>query len=98
MTIDEIIDDDVFSHVAAGTNASAWDFADYETGDVDAGEDDIRVHVTYSASGEQEDDMMFWGNRICGEAVAIIDDNGKVSYEEVTAEIAPDEVGGDGDE
>jgi hypothetical protein len=82
----EIMDAREFCDAMAGTNA-AYDVEDYEVTAVNFGEGLCVVQLTYAASGEQEEDRAYCGSRIVGEAKAVIDASGRVSYQDVTATV-----------
>lgn len=89
--IHEITEDSAFCDCSAGTNADGWMTDDYETTDDPEFDDDdreIRVPVDYHASGEQLEDKGYCGTRITGSATAVINRNGKVSFDDVTAEVS----------
>ena len=87
----QINDDPVFVNACNGTNASGWSVEEYDPVDALANTDlsgsEVRIPITYSADGEQEEDMGHLGTRITGDAEAVIDDDGNVTCEEVTAEV-----------
>jgi hypothetical protein len=71
----------------AETNAFSWSVDDYKVTEIDVGEDECTVLLTYSASGDQDEDRGFCGNKINGEAKATIDESGDVTYEIINAEV-----------
>lgn len=87
-TRQEILDTDEASSVLAETNATWYvEEAEIQDDDIDVDEDECTVTVNYKASGEQDEEKGFWGNEITGTAEAVIDEYGKVKYQNVTADI-----------
>lgn len=80
-------DDAVYASCIATTNALGWGVDEYKIVAYQVVEGEIGVNLTYSASGEQEEDHAFLGDSVSGTAVAVVDDDGDVRYEEVTAEV-----------
>lgn len=86
-TQDQIIESDAFASSVAETNASGFILDEVDIQDVELGDLECIVTLGYSASGEQHEERMHAGDKIRGEAVAVIDGHRSVTYREVTAEI-----------
>ena len=78
----------------AETNASDWEVDEMLVGefnlDVPAGI--CTVRFTYSASGDQEPDRMFFGTTIGGEGSAIISNDGTVEFKDLSASVVHDDI------
>lgn len=85
-----IIESDLFSHLIARTNATAWGIDEFDIDDVDIRPDKIQVAITFSASGAQEDDRGLAGDMARGSATATLDDDGVVGFEDIEAEVVLD--------
>lgn len=83
----EILDSEVFANAIAETNASGWGVDEYEIEDIDLGDEECIARLSYSASGDQEEDKMYSGDKVTGTAKAVIDSQGAVEYREITAEV-----------
>jgi hypothetical protein len=94
-TNNEIMNSEEFASAIAETNASAFDIDQYEVGNIDLSDGECVVQLTYSASGDQEEDKAYSGNRVTGEAVLVIDSAGSVGYRNVTAEVDHSDLDGD---
>jgi len=88
----EILESEQFANIIAETNATGWGIDDYEIEDIDIDDDECTVHVSYSASGDQEEDKMYSGDKVTGTASAVIDSHGAVGYREITAELVHDDT------
>lgn len=100
-SIHEIADDPVFCHCIASTNTETWEVDDYELDEADFDDQDrsVRVPLSYHATGDQDEDAFFQGNTIDGNAVAVIHNDGRVTFDELTAEvISGEDDEGDADE
>lgn len=86
-TYQQIVDTEEVVGAMAETNAFSWSVDDYKVTEIDVGEDECTVLLTYSASGDQDEDRGFCGNKINGEAKATIDESGDVTYEIINAEV-----------
>lgn len=86
-TYQKIIDTEGFAGAMADTNAYGWFIDDYKITKIDIDEEECTVLLTFNASGTQDDDRGFSGNEITGEAEAIIDESGKVTYKTIKAEV-----------
>ena len=88
-TIHQIVHVSDFATVTADTNASLWGVDDFSVGaiNIDRNEREVRVTLTYSASGTQDENRPFAGRIIEGKAVALIDDDGAVRYDDVSADL-----------
>lgn len=71
----EINDDPVFVDTNNGANASGCSVEEYDPVDpittADLSGNEVRIPITYSASGEQEEDNGHLGTRITGDAEAV---------------------------
>ena len=98
-TLQQIINTEEMSSAIAETNACNWSVEDYDIVDQpDVGEGECITTLTYSASGEQDEEMGFCGSKITGQAEAVIDEFGTVTYQNVTAEVDDMNEGEDYDE
>lgn len=88
-TNQEVMDSEEFASEMANTNATAFDVDDYEVAGVTFEPEECVVRLSYSASGEHDEDKAFGGDRITGSAELVIDCSGYVSYRNVTAEVDP---------
>jgi hypothetical protein len=86
-TIQKIADTSEFCAAATDTNVRSWNVYLDHIVDISNDHVEVRAKLVYSASGDSDEDRPFSGNRIEGEAVAIIDDDEHIRYEEVTAEV-----------
>lgn len=59
----------------------------YEIRNIELTDEECRVSVDYWAVSEHDEDKMFGGNKIIGEATAIIDNNKEVEYMNINAKI-----------
>jgi hypothetical protein len=84
----EILDSEAFASAIAETNATGWGVDEYEIEEINLGDKECIVRLSYSASGDQEEDKMYSGDKATGTAEAVIDSQGAVEYREITAEIA----------
>jgi hypothetical protein len=89
-TYHQIVDSEAFVNAIAETNASGWGVDDYEVEHIDLGETECVVKLNFSASGDQEQEKMYAGDRMSGTAEAVIDATGAVEYREITAEVEHD--------
>jgi hypothetical protein len=87
-TCHQILESDEFEHAANRTNAVGWAIEKYEVLDVEFRDDECFVGLTYTACGDQLEDALFAGDRIDGEAEAVIDQYGNICYQEVTTEVS----------
>lgn len=86
--IDDIFHDGPAADEIAGTNAAAWTVdpdIDIRTVRFDA--EGCHVHFAFHASGEQSEDAVYTGDRMSGEADALIDAAGEVTREVTRADI-----------
>lgn len=87
--IDDIFHDGLAADEIAGTNAAAWAVdpdLDIQTVRFDA--EGCHVHFAFHASGEQNEDAVYTGDAMSGEADALIDAAGEVTREVTRAEIS----------
>jgi hypothetical protein len=87
-----LVEEDAFSGAMAETNASEWDIDEIsvEHIELDLPSETCAVRFSYTASGQQDEDRMFCGTDISGEATAIIDRDGEVRFEDVAASLVED--------
>jgi hypothetical protein len=81
----EITESEEFAGAQAITNATDFTVDEYEIEDIEIGEDECTVKLTYSASGHQLEDKPYCGDTIAGEAEAVINWEGEVTYQNITA-------------
>jgi uncharacterized protein with HEPN domain len=88
-TKQDIVESEVFCGRMAETNAGGWDIDEMsvESFEVDLEDDVCVVNLGFVASGEQHEERMYCGARIVGNALAVIDCNGDVMYENIAAEV-----------
>jgi rRNA-processing protein FCF1 len=86
-TFKQIIDAEEFAGAMADTNAFNWSIDAYNITDIDISDEVCTVLLTFSASGTQDEDRLFAGNKITGEAEAIIDQSSKVTYQIINVEV-----------
>lgn len=83
----EIVESEKISSRIAETNAFAYYVDDYSINEIKFASDSCVVKLSFSASGEQDEDRPFCGSKISGEAIATIDEDGNVLYSEIIAEV-----------
>lgn len=83
-----LMDDETISSVMAETNASGWDIDQYNIQSVSLEDNECTAEITFEASGEQEEDMGYCGNKISGSAEIVVDSYGTVNYRNVEAEVS----------
>jgi hypothetical protein len=86
-TLNEITESDEFGSEMATTNACAFYVDEYDILDIEADDDECVVKIRYAASGEQMEDKMYYGDRITGEADAVVNPDASVEYRNVTAHV-----------
>lgn len=86
-TLHPIIDSERVNGLIAETNAMSWSVDEIEVTDVHLDGEGTHARLRFYASGEQGEDMVFHGDRIQGEAIAIIDPEGEVGFEVLNAVI-----------
>lgn len=91
----ELIHDEALSGPTADTNAYGWGIDTYEIVDcaseLDLSGDRVAVHISAQARGDQDLDKPPCGDTIDIDAVAVIDDNGDVTFKDVEAAVRPNE-------
>jgi hypothetical protein len=97
-TYHEILNSEAFNGAIAETNATGWGVDDYEIQDIDLGDENCIVKLSYSASGEQDTDKVYAGDTVTGTAEAAIDAQGAVQYSNITAEVVLDDAEPDSEE
>jgi hypothetical protein len=86
-SFDIIIHSEEFSSQAATTNAVGFGLDVFDIINTDFNDDACVVSFEYNASGTQEDDKPLLGTSISGTAEAVIDADGDVTYQNITAVI-----------
>lgn len=88
--IHRLLETDVFCVAASSTNAAHWKLKEFDIDSIaiDANAKEVDVMLTYLAVGEQLPGKPEFGNEVEGEAKAIIDDDGKAIFDDVSADIA----------
>jgi hypothetical protein len=89
-TVHKILDSEAFVRATTETNASGWGMDEYEIQAIGLGDEECTLRLSYSASGEQEEDKPYSGDSVTGTAEAAIDSQGAVEYREITAEVVHD--------
>ena len=90
-TDSEILNSDEVNDAIAVTNAFGWGIDEYQVTVIAMGKEECIVKLTYSASGDQDQDKMYSGTCVTGEAEAVIDASGNVEYREITASVDHDD-------
>ncbi len=85
---DDIVEHENFASEMATTNATGWEVTDcrVQADSVKFTDDSAAVSVSYTARGDQKPDRPYSGTEIRGVAVAVIGADGRVSFEDVTAD------------
>ena len=83
----ELIHTEEASSATASTNAFGWSCDEYSDVDYTIEEDSISVTLAWQASGDQDQDSGPCGTTIDGNATANIDYEGKVTFQDVSAEV-----------
>jgi len=83
----DIIHHDAASAAIAETNATGWACDDYGIVDIQLGNDECTVDLTFHAAGDQDPDRGYCGTSISGEAVAVIDHDGDVTYRNISGSV-----------
>ena len=86
-TYDELLETEEVSGCITNTNAASWGVDDYDIADMDIDDECCEVRLNFCAAGEQEDEQMFYGDRLHGVATVLINDGGDVEYTEVSASL-----------
>jgi hypothetical protein len=91
-TYKHIVQGPGFRDIPAGTSAWNWAIDECNILEMDIGDAEVRVKLSYLASGENEEkeNPSCHGNKIRGEAEAVVNDSGDVRYEAVTGELVVD--------
>jgi hypothetical protein len=91
-TYKDIVQGSRFREVMVTTNAWNWAIDECNILAMDIGDGEVRVKVSYLASGEIEnkEDKPCQRDKIRGEAEAVVDDDGNVRYKAVTGELVMD--------
>lgn len=92
---DEITQSEAFNDAESETNATMFIIDEYDILDVSFTDEACEITISYSASGDQLEERMYAGDEIRGEAVAVIDADGNVSYRDIKASVRHDDVGYD---
>jgi hypothetical protein len=84
-----LVEEDAVAGAMAETNAFDWNIDDVsiERVELDVPSETCTIRFTFSASGEQDDERMYCGTNIKGEASATIDRDADVQFEDVSASI-----------
>lgn len=83
----EIVDSEEFGGTIADTNATGFSIDDYEVEEIYLDQEECVAKITFSSTGEQLEDRIPCGNRITGEADAVLDVEGRIEYRISTAEV-----------
>jgi uncharacterized protein (TIGR02996 family) len=86
-----IVESEAFCSESAVTNAGMWNVDEVGVDSISWNEDGCVVSISYSASGDHDEDRVFSGDAIDGTATVLIDLEEHVYYEDITAEIRYDE-------
>jgi hypothetical protein len=91
-TYKDIVQGVGFRDIMVRTSAWNWVIDECNILAMDIGDAEVRVKLSYLASGESEEkeDPSCHRNKIRGEAEAVVNDNGDVRYEAVTGELVVD--------
>ena len=83
----EIADEQVFLDCTAETNADNWAVEEFEVLGYELEESRILITLTYRGVGDASTDLPSDGTQIDGIATAIIDDDGELWFDSVTARL-----------
>jgi len=88
-SLHQLVESDEFYVVTSSTNATDWKVTGYKikSASIDTHAKEIDVILAYVATGVQQPGKPAFGTKIEGEAKAILDDDGKVNYDDVTADL-----------
>ena len=90
----EIIDSEEFGSVIGDTNASGWTIEQFEIFSVEPIYDGsvvgFKVKINWYASGQQEEDRMFCGNKAKGKATLVFELNGECEVAEISGSVDDD--------
>ena len=91
-TYKDLVQGPGFRDVMVRTNAWNWAIDECNVLAMDIGDGEVRVKLSYLASGENEEkeDRSVQRDKIRGEAEAVVNDDGDVRYEAVTGELVMD--------
>jgi hypothetical protein len=84
----DLIESAEFERAANSTSAVGWDLDEVEVLDVALIGGQWVARFSFVATGSQVEDTCFAGDRIDGEAEAVIDRDGNVRYQDVSAEVS----------
>jgi len=90
-TIHEIIDDESIISLMATTNAFGWSVDEYEIENIEI-DDECVVEFSFAASGEHDDEKMYYGDKITGKGIAKITIEKNVNFDIVDAEIYDENI------
>jgi len=82
----DLIDYEPVVSEIGSTNAVGWGLDVFDVLEVELTDSEARIHIEYQLEGRQEDDKPWFGSAISGEALAIVDSEGRVRYTNITAE------------
>lgn len=83
----EIAEDQAFVDCAAESNADNWAVEEYDILDYEVTETGVRINLAYDGLGDEPENDVTAGNHIEGTAIAVIDDDGDLWFEDVTARL-----------
>lgn len=83
----DIAEEQAFVDCAAESNADNWAVESYDVLDYEVTETGIRINLAYDGLGDHSDSDVNGANQIEGTAIAIIDDDGELWFEDVTARL-----------
>lgn len=83
----DIAQEQAFIDRTAESNADNWAVEEYDILDYEVAETGIRINLAYDGLGDEPEDGASAGNYIEGTAVAVIDDDGELWFEDVTARL-----------
>jgi hypothetical protein len=81
----DLTDVDCVASEIATTNAVGWGLDTFDVEEIEFVQGTVEVRISYQLTGDQEDDKSWHGTEISGNALAIINGDGEVSYTDVTA-------------
>lgn len=87
----DLLDHEECVSAMATTNASMYSVDEYEFESIDLSGDECTVRMSFAATGESDEDRWFYGSRIIGDADAVIDSKGNVSFQNVHAAVDRDD-------
>ena len=85
----DLIDEEEVNSVITDTNATGWGCETYGIvkDSIVIEDDEVRVDIRTHATGDNDEDQPWVGDALDIEAVMVLDDDGNVSFEDVTTSL-----------